>query len=337
MKTKLYSIAIALVAIMVSANVQAQERVKATLQHNGTLTEFTGAYSFQAAYNAAVDGDTIFLSPGTFTFDYYNSTTIVKSITIQGSGCVTDQSHNLNETYFNVANTTSGFSLNVRDCNNLTFEGLHINRISLYNTVSQMEIRHCKIDNLNFYSGMKWYNSFLEHCWIESFSLPSSNYQNINVSNSFVKSFNGGDVNTSNSMSWLNCYIDSSSKYGVSLFNNCIIGGTQKLNNSCMAYNCVVSEGLLSDVLNKDGNYEVSDVSSLFVDGYTSYENFYKLTDGSSTTYLGQDGTQVGIYGGLRPYTPIPSYPRIVEKNIAGQTTTDGKLRVSVKAEARSK
>ena len=40
------------------------------------------------------------------------------------------------------------------------------------------------------------------------------------------------------------------------------------------------------------------------------YETF-ELTDEAKVKYLGNDGTEVGIYGGAMPYHPTPSVPRI--------------------------
>lgn len=139
-------------------------------------------------------------------------------------------------------------------------------------------------------------------------------------------------------MAVTNCYVKSTNVNPVCQFNNCIISGTTKPNSSCTAYNCVTEKGMLDNILDKEGNYEVESIDSIFVKYYaTDWANYYKLTDEAAATYLGQDGTQVGIYGGLRPFTPVPSYPLITEKSIAGQTTTDGKLRVYVKAEAQKK
>ena len=64
-----------------------------------------------------------------------------------------------------------------------------------------------------------------------------------------------------------------------------------------------------------------------FNDNFTSY---YKLTDEAAAKYLGTDGTQVGMYGGASPFSPIPNYPRIKKFNVASQPTADGKLDVEI-------
>ena len=52
-------------------------------------------------------------------------------------------------------------------------------------------------------------------------------------------------------------------------------------------------------------------------------------------TYIGTDGTPVGIYGGLYPFTKTPSNPQIISKEIDVKSTLDGKLKVSIKVEAQ--
>ena len=68
--------------------------------------------------------------------------------------------------------------------------------------------------------------------------------------------------------------------------------------------------------------------------GYDSKYS-YKLKEGNASIYVGSDGKEVGIYGGDYPFSKIPSNPQILSKEIDVQTTTDGKLKVSVKIEAQ--
>jgi hypothetical protein len=59
-------------------------------------------------------------------------------------------------------------------------------------------------------------------------------------------------------------------------------------------------------------------------------EETFELTDEAKTTYLGSDGTQVGIYGGSLPFDPTPSNPQITKFNVASKSTADGKLSVDI-------
>lgn len=339
---KLVSISVLVMMTMLfTTPVQAQVQT-ATLQHNDTLRVFTGEYSLSSAYNKAIEGDTIFLSPGTFRFSSGDIRITKNNISIQGCGQYSDSGLSLRETYINGTIVLGGRIDNENiGAFNISFEGLRINTISNYSYwgyvySGNLHIKHCSIEN--FYMGGIDY-IWIDQSRIKRINSPEYDYNSINIANSYIDELSAGrsQIVVSNKMAITNSYIGKFNSYDVCYFNNSIINGTAKPNSSCTAYNCVISEGLLNNILDKEGNYEVSDISSLFVEDYTATANFYKMTDEAAATYLGQDGTQVGMYGGQRPYTPVPSYPRIIEKSIAGQTTSDGKLRVYVKAEAQKK
>ena len=70
-----------------------------------------------------------------------------------------------------------------------------------------------------------------------------------------------------------------------------------------------------------------------FTGTYSDTQTF-ELTEEAKTKYLGTDGTEVGIYGGLLPYNSTPSYPQITKMNVANKTTADGKLSVEIEVSA---
>ena len=53
--------------------------------------------------------------------------------------------------------------------------------------------------------------------------------------------------------------------------------------------------------------------------------------------YMGNDGTQVGLHGGAYAWNKIPVLPRITECTIDTNDVANGKLKVSIKAEAQTK
>ena len=65
---------------------------------------------------------------------------------------------------------------------------------------------------------------------------------------------------------------------------------------------------------------------SLFIDS----DYMQDLTDEAKATYLGTDGTPVGMYGGPMPFDLTPTYPQITKMNVASKTTADGKLSVDI-------
>ena len=59
------------------------------------------------------------------------------------------------------------------------------------------------------------------------------------------------------------------------------------------------------------------------------YERFI-LNNEFATSFLGNDGTEVGIHGGMNPYHSRPPYMIIRNTNVAGRTTDDDKLSVEI-------
>ena len=94
-------------------------------------------------------------------------------------------------------------------------------------------------------------------------------------------------------------------------------------------------------VITTTNRYDTIAWSDFYADGQNN-ANFY-LTDTttprtwqlkSPETYVGDDNTPIGPAGGEYPWDLIPSTPRITQSNIASKTV-DGKLTISIKAEAR--
>ena len=74
----------------------------------------------------------------------------------------------------------------------------------------------------------------------------------------------------------------------------------------------------------------VSPFSSISFNGTVTYDNSYQLKEEIANTFIGNDGTEVGIYGGMMPYTTRLSYMIIKQCNVAGKTTQDNKLSVEI-------
>lgn len=75
------------VALMGVMFVAMAQRPMATLSHQGKLTFFNSGSSFGEAINAAVDGDTIYLSEGKYSCQgLVDNNTITKKVTVIGNG-----------------------------------------------------------------------------------------------------------------------------------------------------------------------------------------------------------------------------------------------------------
>jgi hypothetical protein len=112
------------------------------------------------------------------------------------------------------------------------------------------------------------------------------------------------------------------------------ITSTQGSNNN-FQYNIFTATsptfGTTPTVLN---NYIGVDLATVFVN---ESEGDYHLLGDASTTYLGDNGTEVGIYGGLVPFKEgaVPLNPHISYKSIQTTTDSNGILNISFTVEAQ--
>ena len=139
-----------------------------------------------------------------------------------------------------------------------------------------------------------------------------------------------------------NCIVlyDTYRLYGATL-NNCILWLYKTTNailpGTSTANNCVSN---YSDTfINQNGNNNtiVADIGSLFktLDSYsisTKYTETFELTEEAAATYLGNDDTQVGIYGGASPFNLTPTNPQ-VKKFTVNSSTNNSKLSVKINVE----
>lgn len=317
-----------LLVVAGTKNALAQNQM-ATLQHNDTITGvYYGSNAFVEAHTAAVDGDIITLSSGTFAAPYE----INKVITIHGAGCVYDTLTQVTPTiitgqlYIHQNNISVeglwlpgivSITYGNYTCNNITFTKCNINRIQSNSPSVQMfcQFNNCIINDysLNRHHGTSIINSVVKFTAYNQ----TDNYNPTNIYNSVVVFNNGLPINN---LIAYNSIIATTSGHDVS---------------NCTFFNCIgieTGETLLfeeqtaQNVMEVDG-YE--DVFETFV-GIMTYDNIYQLKEEIATGFWGHDGTEVGIYGGMMPYNPRPSYMRMKRCNVASRSTVDGKLSVEI-------
>ena len=157
-------------------------KLTATLQSGDKVTPFYGDNAFVEAYNAAVNGDIITLSPGSF-----KATDIEKSITVIGTYAF---STDLSEaTQFSSSVTISG--------DNVTLEGIRFTNTTnekglMIQGADNLTINRCYIALLNDViktTGHMYHNNtILTDCWIEKFNAMSLS-QNAVLRNCSVNRF----------------------------------------------------------------------------------------------------------------------------------------------------
>ena len=337
----------------------AQMNFVATLQHNDSISHYYGQEALNQAYTAAMDGDIITLSDGTFFADWAMETIMCKSLTIRGTagtGGYTLIRHR-NSNYNSIYIATRNKSLTTR------FEGVCLlGRTYVINEDAQfekgkIEFIKCRISELyanatgtpNTESPMV----YVYNCIVDLFAFDNPlSYPKYNVVNSYVCNPRSRSDIGNNISIFEHCLINYSNgvmSNGYNLnFTNCII--TSKYNDSRYDYGCIfptttsVSNCLIVHnpyILNRSfssaNNQFIDDIASVFKtfnfsvgDGET-----FELTDEAKTTYLGNDSTQLGMYGGIAPYNTKMQYPVVTKLMPEPRTTKDGKLTIDVQVDGK--
>lgn len=330
MKRILLSVVIAVVAI---ASAFAQDALVATLQHGeNTVTAFYGASALEKAHDAAQSGDIITLSAGAF-----NAVEITKAVKIYGAGYEMDAEHNRYRTtlqgitYIKLPSSESGFFM----------EGIYSNDyVYVRDTLRQATFSRCRFSYLDFSDyRTKSINCMIDRCRISG-NLDSGNTENMLVRNSLLCNvYNNGEEST---MLVSNCVIAGAG--AIAQYRNCIMN-YPNTNAGCSYYNCVYStyygkpNGNVSCAYTSE-KWGLNEDLHLFTDTEMQQIMYddncnYVLNEQAAAKYIGTDGTQVGIYGGATPFTSVTSLPQIVSKQIATETSTDGKLSVKITVEAQ--
>lgn len=311
----------------------------ATLNHEGTVSTFYGATALRDAHNAAVHGDVITLSSGSFV-----STDITKAITLRGAGMEVDTLSGTEPTVI-----SGDFSIQIADTvsQRLTIEGIYHNHNLIYKgTLTNALFLKNRLYNVDLADNGIMKNASFIHCRIADYFRLNGNSSAscINCAIEDPKSYNS----TTSNFEFQNCVIkfDNNSSPSLvysSVYKNCLIhwGGTaNSISSSCISYNSVgFGYSKLFDNIPNSTNTYISDWTIVFKTyGCQSLQKLdsenFELTDEAKGKYLGTDGTQVGIYGGSLPFTSTPSNPQITKCNVAAKSTADGKLSVDIEVKA---
>lgn len=342
--------------LCMSMVVFAQGSLLATLSHDGTISAFYGASALASAYNAAENGDVITLSSGQF-----NAVNISKLITLRGAGMsISTDSINAHEATI----VQGAFTINQADTleGRIVMEGLYFSGAITYSgNLKNAQFLKCRFLSFKANSSTTIVNSSFIHC-----RFYNGYTQNANSNAYFINSIvcNPWSTYTSSSLEFDNCFVKFDSHFGSgqsdyrwagavanAYYKNCIVQVSHNsgqyssiIPSSCTAYNCVGlgNSDLFKNMSTKNNTnkYENS-ISKVFksyaTTAYNSYINDswnFDLTDTAASTYLGTDGTQVGVYGGNLPYDENPTIPQITKCNVAAKSTADGKLSVDIEVRA---
>ena len=311
-------------------NAFAQNQV-ATLQHGDDISVYYGTNAFVAAHDAAVDGDIVTLSSGSFNVP----STITKAITLRGAGVVSDSLAGTAPTIFaqrvtiNVSNDSIPFQV----------EGILFSNEMQHMTMVNPKFTRCSFNKITNYYQTAMSNAQFVNCVIKEVSFGHS--YNTTLINSVI--WDSKDISQSSTVVFYNSLIrvrsNGSSLEGLSAFNSVFVMDSDNSNltpkTTCSFFNCI---GIGLGVSAPFGNGFTSGCTT-----YSSYEDVFEsftgtfsleepfiLKDEIATGFMGSDGTQVGIHGGFMPYSNRPSYMVLKRCNVANKSTIDGKLSVEI-------
>jgi len=332
-------------ALLAATATYAQGSLVAVLGHEGNLTAFYGAEALASALEAATDGDVITLSSGRFS-----AANITKAVTIRGAGMTVDEEAKIFPTML-----VGDFSINIPEetSQRLTMEGLYCdynNYVTVEGTLKNVAFMKCRFYSFssNTYSSMQ--NIAFIHCKIAD-ALSLSGGKSVSFVNCFVNRASiGSSSDSGESYEFTNCVLglsvfSSSSRFNSynAIYRNCIIcyqfDATGYMGTSNLVYRTLgISTGNMFSNLSSTSNswYNASSFSAVFktYDGTYSDTEDFELTDGAKATYLGDDGSEVGIHGGNQPFSPNLTSPTITKFVVAPKSTSEGKLSVDIEVKA---
>ena len=313
------------------------DAMKAVLQHGDQVSVFNGANAYGSALTAAVDGDVITLSEGQFAAAH-----ITKAVSIYGAGYENDA-----ETGTAVTCINGNFSIGVAGdtLGNVHMEGLYLNGT----------ITAGHYPSYNWQVPLKGLT--FEKCWIQQTLSMSGYIENLTFKQCVL--MNGVSRSGCTNMLVTNCIlfgqlsgapancetlvdhsISATTYYGSSgqsiTWTNSIFatGAVPICGPYSVVKNCIKQSNLNwpLNTTTYENIYDVASIADIFADAEnTSYsaERTWELQQ--PDVWIGTDGTQVGIHGGIgwskAPRTPVI---RSLELNVVGS-----QLRINYEAEAR--
>lgn len=334
------------------------EVLSATLQQGDKTSVFYGPDAFTDAIKLVKDStDVINLSSGKF-----NSLTINKACIIYGAGFERDEEKNVYPTIVDrmiikpdlVPNDEGNMVNKEGALDGLYIEGVYFSECNFsgnnetISNISNILIKRCYLGRLTFfYSGMNScpFDSKVINCIIGQLN-HFPNAVNFGVYNSIIERATCAQDIYNKDVIIKNCIIFSTNNYGCVYKDNIFMSNSTgdfydaEETASFVSHNIAIRSDYFDkidasrNINNWTGKPSIGifgeDIGNKYDSKYT-----YKLKEGNASIYIGSDGKEVGLYGGEYPFTKIPSNPQILSKEVDVQTTTEGKLKVSVKIEAQ--
>lgn len=311
-----------------AAGAQQTDQISAVLQvGNETPQVFYGASALSKALEAAPDkGGVITLSSGQFS-----PVTINKCVRIYGSGFLAIDSLDVYQSYIS-GDCTINLPEEIASPHDIGIEGVYINgdllvksavdgltltKSSVEDYSTSAPATRCGIRQSYIRGDVKAHQMFIQNSWLCARIYPLNDESSIVIDHSILRC-GGYFGNYNDRFACRNSILWSIYRHSNQTYNFC-------LSPSNAAFN--VNAGC------SDNWYNVGE-SSVFKDASNAdYSTTRTFELKSPDTYIGSDGTQVGVHGGDFPWNKIPSTP--VVKNL-NATVNGASLGVTYQAEVRN-
>lgn len=314
---------LAVVGVLFAATSFAQNALVASLSHGETVTYYYGGTALKQAVGAAADGDIINLSGGLF-----EATDIIKAITLRGAGIASD-----NPTYI-----SGEFTINIPSTitQQFTMEGINCrNKVSLTGAFNNPYFVKSQIQKIELAES----SDAVKNIMVVSSKLPDGIYLRGTSTVYLVNSFSGDvareDNATEVAVTATNCvlrtYVGGIRFYNSQVYNCIFVAPNYtegRLSETCIATNCTSTGSRYAYGI---FDYAVRNNCPQVEGAVFKDEVDYELNDEKRELLIGNDGSEMGMYGGLQPYDPTPSYPLIQSLKVDPQTDSQGKLNATVK------
>ena len=319
---------IAAIAFAAGAMAEQDNRV-VTCQHGSTIRAYYGANAFKSAVADAANGDIITLTAGEF-----NGCEVNKAVTIRGEGWGKT-----------IIKSVGSFNIPQGSEYALYLEGINldgsINSFNGNDGSEKVVISKCRIWNGSSISFNKCTATIMQSIVRGLHTLQAGEYSTVTCLNSQLLE----NLSTSYNAPY------GSKVNGHWYISNCAIWGNvdglrcSTIKNSTFRVACSLEEGTntSSHCLVKEGSsgffnaYYVKAEADPWDENDLAWNNIFgewwEITnDNAKATYLGTDGTQVGVYGGTYPWNTTPDLPTVKWLDVT-ESYKNGKLNVQINVE----
>lgn len=289
---------------MLAVGANAANDGKAILHHDKKPTAIYDADKLSDALSAAVAGDTIYLSAGTFpTF------TLEKAITIKGAGTNTKISN--------------GVIIDIPGSPTLTsslLEAVEVNgAITVKSDMTNFLIKMVKTYDLQF-ANQQNTNALVDRCYLDKFTITST-MTDFYVRNSYIWNLTSTSLKF-NKCNFINCRIHGDWNKAAGRFINCEL---LRIGNDYLT----IKSSILSYTLVYSYFIGVDPSSYLEKVHYDANSDWLSVDDRRNKGYICKDGSVVGVEGGKTPYTLTPSGPKETSSTVK-VSDSDKKLNVTI-------